>query len=49
MLQILDAIPVRSIVLARRKSKYLPRAVESFASYIIKSAPLFNEYLKDAF
>ena len=49
MLQILDDIPVRSIVLARRKSKYLPRAVESFASYIIKSAPLFNEYLKDAF
>lgn len=36
----------RSIVLAWRKSRYLSRAAESFANYIIKNTALFDEYLK---
>lgn len=46
VLRIKDDIPPRSIVLAWRKSRYLSRAAESFANYIIKNTALFDEYLK---
>ena len=46
VLRIKDEIPPRPIVLAWRKSRYLSRAADSFANYIIKNTALFDEYLK---
>ncbi len=47
MLRILDDIPRRSIALAWRKSRYLSRAAESFATYVIKNSARLDEYLKN--
>ena len=46
VIKIKDKMPPRPIVLARRKSRYLSRAAESFANYVIRNAALFDEYLK---
>ena len=45
-LRILDDIPPRAIALAWRKSRYLSRAAENFASFVIKNSAVLDEYLK---
>lgn len=46
MLRILDDIPPRTIALAWRKSRYLSKAAESFADFVIKNSRELDEFLR---
>ncbi len=45
IIHILDKVPPRSIALARKKSRYLSKAAESFSQYILKNTDKLEKYL----